>query len=284
MLPTSSKSTALLLSILPLLPVFAEELAQKDVPPACTAICGPMVTLTNICDINPSGSGTNGTRSGSENSESDEPIEAACICGNTSFDVKKVAALCAACLTQNRGKGADGTWFWLSSLSQVGRRADKALRRHGRYHEPVHLCVDDVCPCCYERGCGRHGRGDQACHYWARCRRGGDGNRSGRRWGWNRQDIFGEWSRCYWDVGRNEALADGAGDVGVGFHCAGDCCGRWCWSCHAVMKRRDLYRLRPEQPKVLRYVFSRKISLALPRISKHGCCPEEIKGGRCHAT
>lgn len=31
----------------------AEELKASDIPNACKAICGPIVTLTNTCDVNP---------------------------------------------------------------------------------------------------------------------------------------------------------------------------------------------------------------------------------------
>ncbi|KAB5581246.1 hypothetical protein GE09DRAFT_1213642 [Coniochaeta sp. 2T2.1] len=90
----------------------AEELKASDVPNACTAICGPMVSLTNACDVNPD---TDARRrrlrrradaDGSDDDESDEAVEAQCICKNTSFNVRNVAALCAACISQN-GKTTD---------------------------------------------------------------------------------------------------------------------------------------------------------------------------------
>jgi len=88
--------------------VSSEELKASDVPQACMAICGPIVTLTNTCDINPDGSRRLARRQDndgdSKDDETDEPIEAQCICNNRSFNVRSVAALCAACLTQNRGK------------------------------------------------------------------------------------------------------------------------------------------------------------------------------------
>ncbi|KAK4236992.1 hypothetical protein C8A03DRAFT_16413 [Achaetomium macrosporum] len=95
--------------------VSSEELKASDVPSACTAICGPMVTLTNTCDINPDGDRRRMLRreadndDGNSDDESDEPIEAECICKNTSFDVRSVAALCAACLSQNGGNTEDMT-------------------------------------------------------------------------------------------------------------------------------------------------------------------------------
>lgn len=47
-----------------------------------------------------------------EDDESDEVVEAQCICGNTSFNVGSIAALCAAYIVQN-GKTTNGK----SSLS-----------------------------------------------------------------------------------------------------------------------------------------------------------------------
>lgn len=90
-------------SLLPF--ILAEELQSKDVPAACATICAPIVQLTSLCDTNPPGSSNQ-----SDKGEADEPIEAQCICTNTSFNVKSVAALCAACLVQNKGKGGEG-WF-----------------------------------------------------------------------------------------------------------------------------------------------------------------------------
>ncbi len=121
----TSTTPLLLLSLLTSL-ISAEELKSSDVPAACSTICGPIVTLTNTCDINPDDDNNNNTSGGkgrrglhlrrrpeddnggggkeSPDDESDEPIEAQCICTNKSFNVQRVAALCAACLTQNGGE------------------------------------------------------------------------------------------------------------------------------------------------------------------------------------
>ncbi|KAK3902440.1 hypothetical protein C8A05DRAFT_15507 [Staphylotrichum tortipilum] len=120
----------LLLTLLTTL-ISAEELKASDVPTACSTICGPIVTLTNTCDINPDsesssaggklrrrflylrdpkdddGDDKGGNGKESPDDESDEPIEAQCICTNKSFNVQRVAALCAACLTQNGGETED---------------------------------------------------------------------------------------------------------------------------------------------------------------------------------
>ncbi|KAK4446996.1 hypothetical protein QBC34DRAFT_382799 [Podospora aff. communis PSN243] len=89
----------------------SEELKASDVPQACTVICGPIVKLTNTCDIDPNGSRRRTLRRDSDSDsgdadEADEAFEAQCICKNTSFNVGR-AALCAACLTQNGGETED---------------------------------------------------------------------------------------------------------------------------------------------------------------------------------
>ena len=118
----TTTTTTPLLFLLPFLTtlITAEELKSSDVPAACSTICGPIVTLTNTCDINPDDdkwrrgllrrSPEDDNRGGKESSddESDEPVEAQCICTNKSFDVQRVAALCAACLTQNGGETEGG--------------------------------------------------------------------------------------------------------------------------------------------------------------------------------
>lgn len=105
---TPTTTTLLLIALLSLTRVHAEELEAKDVPSACTAICSPMVTLTDICDVNPD---TDNKRRRDvlrrKDDESDEAVEAQCICSNTTFDVRSVAALYAACIKQN-GKGSEG--------------------------------------------------------------------------------------------------------------------------------------------------------------------------------
>ncbi|KAF2193595.1 hypothetical protein K469DRAFT_541092, partial [Zopfia rhizophila CBS 207.26] len=75
----------------------AEELNAADVPSACTTICKPIVQLTNACDVDP------GKVNDDDNDgpESDEAIEAQCICSNKSFNVGSIAALCASCIQQN---------------------------------------------------------------------------------------------------------------------------------------------------------------------------------------
>jgi len=103
----------------------SEELKASDVPQACTTICGPIVTLTNTCDIDPNMNSTRrrgmllrrdaeGDTNGVEEDGPDEAIEAQCICKNTSFNVGRVVALCVACLVQNKGK-TEGEIYYSST-------------------------------------------------------------------------------------------------------------------------------------------------------------------------
>ncbi|KAJ4244356.1 hypothetical protein NW762_014483 [Fusarium torreyae] len=83
----------------------AEELSTDDVPTACKTICQPIVNLTNACDIDPKGPEKPSDERRDlvmlDHEDDDEPIEAACICTNKSFDVAGVMGLCASCISQN---------------------------------------------------------------------------------------------------------------------------------------------------------------------------------------
>lgn len=102
--------SVLIPGLLVILPALAEELRAADVPKACGTICGPIVELSNICDIDPNEAdeGSNERkklrlRGTEENEDGEEAIEAECICKNTSFDVANVMALCASCISQSGG-------------------------------------------------------------------------------------------------------------------------------------------------------------------------------------
>ncbi|KAL6400287.1 CAP22 protein [Ilyonectria robusta] len=69
------------------------QLDNDDVPTACRAICRPIVTLTNACEVDLSGS--------DDTDRNENRLEAQCICTNDSFDVGHIAALCADCMRQN---------------------------------------------------------------------------------------------------------------------------------------------------------------------------------------
>ncbi|CVK91723.1 uncharacterized protein FPRN_09557 [Fusarium proliferatum] len=100
------RSAILLTTLALFLPAaFAEELSADDVPTACKTICQPVVNLTNACDIDPKGPEKHSDRRRDliilDHEDDDEPIEAACICTNKSFDVEGVMGLCASCMAQN---------------------------------------------------------------------------------------------------------------------------------------------------------------------------------------
>ncbi|QGI66306.1 hypothetical protein CEK27_010277 [Fusarium fujikuroi] len=100
------RSAMLLTTLALFLPAaFAEELSADDVPTACKTICQPVVNLTNACDIDPKGPEKHSDRRRDlvilDHEDDDEPIEAACICTNKSFDIEGVMGLCASCMAQN---------------------------------------------------------------------------------------------------------------------------------------------------------------------------------------
>lgn len=106
------RSTILLTSLAAVIPAtLSEELRAADVPSACTAICQPIVDLTNTCDIDPNEMDMDNDNRRRlrlrQTGESDEAIEANCICTNKSFDVAGVMGLCASCISQN-GNTSDG--------------------------------------------------------------------------------------------------------------------------------------------------------------------------------
>lgn len=66
-------------------------LDQDDVPTACDSICDPIVQLSRRCDVDLR----------SDNDRDENLLEMQCVCTNDSFDVAKIAALCADCMRQN---------------------------------------------------------------------------------------------------------------------------------------------------------------------------------------
>lgn len=67
------------------------ELDRDDVPPPCRDICQPIVDLTNRCQVD--------LRSDRDRDE--DLLERQCVCTNDSFDVGRIAGLCASCFQQN---------------------------------------------------------------------------------------------------------------------------------------------------------------------------------------
>ncbi|XWW95913.1 hypothetical protein V2A60_003882 [Cordyceps javanica] len=68
------------------------DLDIDDVPTSCKAICRPITTLSDRCDVDLR----------SDNDRDEHLLQNQCICTNKSFDVGKIAALCADCMHQSR--------------------------------------------------------------------------------------------------------------------------------------------------------------------------------------
>ncbi|UNI13293.1 hypothetical protein JDV02_000050 [Purpureocillium takamizusanense] len=64
---------------------------MDDVPNSCATICRPIGTLSDRCD----------TDLRSDIDRDEKLLEAQCVCTNRSFDVAKIAALCADCMHQS---------------------------------------------------------------------------------------------------------------------------------------------------------------------------------------
>ncbi|KAH8173515.1 hypothetical protein LIA77_07770 [Sarocladium implicatum] len=67
------------------------ELDRDDVPPPCRDICQPIVDLTNRCQVDLP----------SDRDRDEDLLERQCVCTNDSFDVGRIAGLCASCFQQN---------------------------------------------------------------------------------------------------------------------------------------------------------------------------------------
>lgn len=131
----------LLLLVPTISPSGAEELEAEDVPAACATICGPVVLLSNACDVDfdddddeyelsrraessqqhdpdtptmttyappRSTAGHRSSRRRRRSDAAEDQAERFCMCRNTSFDVAGVTALCASCLAQNQGPSDGG--------------------------------------------------------------------------------------------------------------------------------------------------------------------------------
>ncbi|KAF5017811.1 hypothetical protein F66182_10234 [Fusarium sp. NRRL 66182] len=66
-------------------------LDRDDVPRECTTICNPIVDLTRACDTD---------LRGDDNDREEDRLEVQCVCTNDSFNVARIAALCANCIHQ----------------------------------------------------------------------------------------------------------------------------------------------------------------------------------------
>ncbi|RSL87840.1 hypothetical protein CEP51_002059 [Fusarium floridanum] len=85
--------TNIALAIAPLLYLARADVSldRDDIPRACDAICDPIVELTRTCDTDLRG----------DQDRVEDRLEVQCVCTNDSFDVGRIAALCADCIRQN---------------------------------------------------------------------------------------------------------------------------------------------------------------------------------------
>ncbi|KAJ3474377.1 hypothetical protein NLG97_g9870 [Lecanicillium saksenae] len=73
------------------------DLDMDDVPNPCKTICKPIGTLSDRCDVDLR----------SDNDRDEHHLQNQCICTNKSFNVGKIAALCADCMHQSRKNKRD---------------------------------------------------------------------------------------------------------------------------------------------------------------------------------
>ncbi|KAJ6436944.1 CAP22 protein [Purpureocillium lavendulum] len=85
------KTLAVALATLALVSRASVDFDMDDVPTSCKTICGPIDQLTDRCDTD--------LYSGVDRDE--KLLEAQCVCINRSFDVAKIAALCADCMHES---------------------------------------------------------------------------------------------------------------------------------------------------------------------------------------
>ena len=92
-----TSTIALALAPLLLLARADVSLDRDDIPRECDTICNPIVDLTRACDTDLRG----------DRDRDEDRLEAQCVCTNDSFNVARVAALCADCIHQNVRRDTD---------------------------------------------------------------------------------------------------------------------------------------------------------------------------------
>ncbi|GKU02958.1 hypothetical protein FLAG1_06353 [Fusarium langsethiae] len=92
-------TSTIALAIAPLLLLARADVSldRDDIPRACDTICNPIVDLTRACDTDLRG----------DRDREEDRLEAQCVCTNNSFNVARVAALCADCIHQNAPRDND---------------------------------------------------------------------------------------------------------------------------------------------------------------------------------
>lgn len=92
-------TSTIALAIAPLLLLARADVSldRDDIPRECDTICNPIVDLTRACDTDLRG----------DRDRDEDRLEAQCVCTNDSFNVARVAALCADCIHQNAPRDRD---------------------------------------------------------------------------------------------------------------------------------------------------------------------------------
>ncbi|KAM0355158.1 hypothetical protein ACHAPU_001021 [Fusarium lateritium] len=92
-------TSTIALAIAPLLYLARADVSldRDDIPRQCDAICDPIVQLTRTCDTDLRG----------DRDRDEDRLEVQCVCTNDSFNVGRIAALCADCIHQNAPRDND---------------------------------------------------------------------------------------------------------------------------------------------------------------------------------
>ncbi|WZH46616.1 uncharacterized protein QYS62_007703 [Fusarium acuminatum] len=92
-------ASTIALAIAPLLYLARADVSldRDDIPRECDAICDPIVQLTRTCDTDLRG----------DRDREEDRLEVQCVCTNDSFNVGRIAALCADCIHQNAARDGD---------------------------------------------------------------------------------------------------------------------------------------------------------------------------------
>ncbi|KAF5569324.1 hypothetical protein FPHYL_2139 [Fusarium phyllophilum] len=92
-------TSTIALAIAPLLYLARADISldRDDIPRECDTVCDPIIQLTKTCDTDLRG----------DRDREEDRLEAQCVCTNDSFNVSRVAALCAGCIHQNAQNNRD---------------------------------------------------------------------------------------------------------------------------------------------------------------------------------
>ncbi|KAM0237461.1 hypothetical protein ACHAP5_009012 [Fusarium lateritium] len=92
-------TSTIALAIAPLLYLARADVSldRDDIPRECDTICDPIVQLSRTCDTDLRG----------DRDREEDRLEVQCVCTNDSFNVGRIAALCADCIHQNAPQDRD---------------------------------------------------------------------------------------------------------------------------------------------------------------------------------